>query len=242
MYRRPEAELEGSAFPGCLPFVANADLSFDHPVTFFVGENGSGKSTVLEAVADLCALPVGGGGRNELADLDTPHGESELAPLLRAAFQRKPPGGYFFRAEFQAHFASLLEKRRNDPDFLGDPYARYGGKSLHTVSHGEAFLAVLTAWTAPGIILMDEPEAALSPQRQLTLLASMQRLAERGDVQFVIATHSPILLTFPGATLLSFDGSTIAPTRLEDTAHYQITRGILECPERYWRHLSDGRQ
>jgi predicted ATPase len=98
---------------------------------------------------------------------------------------------------------------------------------------------VLTSWMTPGIILMDEPEAALSPQRQLSLLASMMSLARGGRVQFVIATHSAILLTFPDAHILSFDGPTIARTRLEDTAHYQITRGILESPERYWKHLVD---
>lgn len=238
VYLRPGADFDRTVFPGSLPFVSDLDFEFNNPVTFFVGENGSGKSTMLEAVADLCGLPVGGGGRNELADLSTPHAASELAPLLRAAFGIKPRGGYFFRAEFQAHFASLLEQRRADPDFPADPYGRYGGRSLHALSHGEGFLAVLTSWMSPGVILMDEPEAALSPQRQLTLLAGMQRLARQGDVQFVIATHSPVLLTFPGATLLSFDGCSVEQTRLEETAHYQITRGILECPERYWKHLS----
>jgi predicted ATPase len=237
--RRPGVELDSSTFPGSLPFVPDLDVAFDTAVTFFVGENGSGKSTLLEAVAELCELPVGGGGRNELGDGRTPHTQSELAPALRAGFRRKPPSGYFFRAEFQAHFATLLEERRADPDFLGDPYARYGGRSLHTRSHGEAFLEVLTSWMAPGIILMDEPEAALSPQRQLSLLASMMPLARGGRVQFIVATHSAILLTFPDACILSFDGPSIARTRLEDTAHYQITRGILESPERYWKHLVD---
>jgi len=89
----------------------------------------------------------------------------------------------------------------------------------------------------PGIILMDEPESALSPQRQLTLLVRMAHLAKRGDIQFIIATHSPILLTFPGATIFSFDNGEIATVRLEETAHYQITRGILESPDRYWKQL-----
>jgi predicted ATPase len=224
-------------YPGDLPFVPSFDLGFTSPVTFLVGENGCGKSTVLEALAEICELPVGGGGRNELADLRGLHPRSDLGPLVRGVFRRKPADGYFFRAEFQAHFASLLERRRADPDFWGDPYARYGGRSLHTRSHGEAFLEVFRAWMAPGIVLMDEPEAALSPQRQLALLAKMAELAESGSAQFIIATHSPILLTYPGATLLAFEGPRIAPTRLEDTSHYQITKGILEAPEQYWRHL-----
>lgn len=237
VYIRPDVELPDTTFPGTLPFARSLNISFTHPVTFFVGENGSGKSTVVEAIAELCGLPAGGGGRNDLADLRVPHGQSALAPFLRAAFRSKPRDGYFFRAEFQAHFASLLESREADPDFPGDPYARYGGQSLHTRSHGEAFLAVFSSWLKPGIILMDEPEAALSPQRQLTLLAGMAKLARESAVQFIVATHSPILLTFPGATLLSFDEGRIEPTRLEDTAHYQITRGILDAPDRYWRHL-----
>jgi len=238
VFIRPDAKLRDDEFPGTLPFIRDLDLRFTEAVTFFVGENGSGKSTVAEAIADLSGLPVGGGGRNELADLRAPHGRSELAPFLRAAFRKRPRDGYFFRAEFQAHFASLLEQREADPDFLGDPYARYGGRSLHTRSHGEAFLSIFSSWMTPGLVVMDEPEAALSPQRQLSLLTQMARLVRRGDAQFVIATHSPILMTFPGATLLHFEAGRIEPTRLEDTSHYHITKGILEHPERYWQHLS----
>lgn len=226
-------------FPANLPFVRSLDISFSNPVTFFVGENGSGKSTVMEAIAAICGLPAAGGGRNELADLNAPHSRSELEPFVRGAFRRRPLSGYFFRAEFQAHFASVLEQRRADPDFMrsGDPYARYGGRSLHTRSHGEAFLEVFSSWLRPGIILMDEPEAALSPQRQLTLLSKMAKLARSANVQFIVATHSPIILTFPNAALLSFDGTHITPTRLEETSHFHITKGILDSPQRYWKHL-----
>ncbi len=234
---RRDIELDGATFPTSLPFVRGLNLTFDDPVTFFVGENGSGKSTLLEAIAELCGLPVGGGGRNELGDLRVPHTRSELSPSIRAGFRRRPRDGDFFRAEFQAHFASLLEQRHDDPDLRRNPYARYGGRSLHTLSHGEAFLAMFRSWMTPGIILMDEPEAALSPQRQLALLVQMAKLSHTADVQFIIATHSPILLTFPGAALFSFDGGAIEKIAFRDTAHYQITRGILEDPERYWHHL-----
>lgn len=238
MYLRTDIGVDQNRFPMSLPFTRDLDLQFHSAVTFFVGENGSGKSTLIEAIAELCHLPVGGGGRNELADLKTPQARSELAPFLRAAFKRKPHDGYFFRAEFHSHFASLLDQRRADPDFFGDPYARYGGRSLHARSHGEAFLAMFSAWMYPGIILMDEPESALSPQRQLALLAQMVKLMRRGNVQFIIATHSPIILTFPGAVLLSLDRGAITQTALQDTEHYQITRGILANPEQYWRHLT----
>ena len=234
---RPDLQLDREAFPTSLPFLPGLGLRFGTAVTFFVGENGSGKSTLLEAIASLCGLPVGGGGKNEVGDLQAPHTRSELAPFLLGTFRRKPRDGYFFRAEFQAHFASLLDARKNDPDFLGDPFARYGGRSLHTRSHGEAFLEVFASWMRPGIILMDEPEAALSPQRQLALLVQMAHLCRTQLVQLIIATHSPIMLTFPGASLLSFDGGAIEPVSLEDTAHYQITRGILQDPEKYWHRL-----
>ncbi len=234
---RPGAEPDPDCYPGSLPFLRDFDLRLDGAVTFFIGENGSGKSTLIEAIAQLCGLPVAGGGRNELSDRYAPHASSELAPILRASFRRRPSDGYFFRAEFQAHFATLLEQRRADPDFLGNPYARYGGRSLHSRSHGEAFLSMFTAWMNPGIILMDEPEAALSPQRQLALLVQMAALARTGTVQFIVATHSPVLMTFPDAVLLSFDHGQIERTRLEDTDHYQITRGILDNPGQYWNHL-----
>jgi predicted ATPase len=233
----PERIPLGSGYPFTLPFVRQLDLRLESPVTFFVGENGAGKSTLIEAIACLCRLPVSGGGRNELAGRHGPDAVSPLAPALRPAFRRRPPDPYFLRAEFQAHFASLLDARREDPEFLDDPYGRYGGQSLHTRSHGEAFLAILEHRIRAGLFLLDEPESALSPQRQLVLLAHMWRQVSAGKSQFIVATHSPILLTFPGADLVTFDGGALARVKLEDTSHYQITRGILHNAESYWNHL-----
>lgn len=226
-------------YPFHLPLIRSLDLQFTSPVTFFVGENGTGKSTVIEALAVLCRLPVSGGSRNELSARHGPDARSPLAPALRPAFRRQPPDGYFLRAEFQAHFASLLDARNEDPDFTmsGDPYAAYGGRSLHTRSHGEAFLAILQNRIRRGLFLFDEPESALSPQRQLVLLAHMAMMAATGNAQFVVATHSPILLTFPGSQILRFDGEAISEISLEETSHYQITRGILQNPAAYWKHL-----
>ena len=119
------------------------------------------------------------------------------------------------------------------------PYARYGGRSLHTRSHGEAFLSILQNRIRSGLLLFDEPESALSPQRQLALLAHMSPLVAAGKSQFIIATHSPILLTFPGAQILSFDGDLLRPASLEDTSHFQITKGILQNPSLYWKHLQE---
>ncbi len=233
----PDRIPPGGGYPFTLSFVRQLDLRLESPVTFFVGENGTGKSTLIEAIASLCRLPVSGGGRNELAGRHGPDAVSPLAPALRPAFRRRPPDAYFLRAEFQAHFASLLDARDEDPEFLGNPYGRYGGRSLHTRSHGEAFLAILEHRIREGLFLLDEPESALSPQRQLVLLAQMWGQVSAGKSQFIVATHSPILLTFPGADLVTFDGGTLARVKLEETSHYQITRGILHHPDSYWKHL-----
>ena len=236
----PERIADPGAYPFTMPFVPKLNLRFTKPVTFFVGENGTGKSTILEAIAPLCRLPVSGGSRNEREAGHGPENENKLSRAMRPTFRTYPPDGYFLRAEFQAHFASLLDERASDPSFNGNPYFLYGGKSLHQSSHGEAFLAVLSNRVRSGIYLFDEPEAALSPQRQLSLLTIMYDQAESGESQFIIATHSPILLTYPGADIVSFDDGELNRVTLEETSHYQITRSILDNPERYWRYIREG--
>ncbi len=233
LYTVPERlAAEPKEFPFTLPFLRGLDLSLDRPMTFFVGENGSGKSTLLEAIADMCGFQSGGGSTGDL------YQQFESRPLLsrvlRPRFRHKPRDGWFFRAETLVNFATLLEERKRDPDFLGDPYQYYGGKSLHLRSHGEAFLEVFQQRIHEGLFLIDEPEAALSPQRQLTLMYLLQDRVKRRGAQFIIATHSPILLTFPGSTIIDFDNPQLPTTTLRETKHYQITRGILERPERYW--------
>ena len=218
-------------------------LDFTNSVTFFVGENGSGKSTLIEAIAALCRFPVSGGGANDATNRFGPEKESELAQSLYPHFKKRHRDGYFFRAEFYAHFANLLDERARDPEFKGangekmDPFRRYGGKSLHARSHGESFLALLQNRFNSGVYLMDEPESALSPQRQLTLLAMIADRVSKGKSQFIIATHSPILMTYPGATIINFDSTSLETIALEDTNHYTLTRDILQNPAMYWQHL-----
>jgi len=239
---QPDRVESWTAYPFHLPFVRNLRLDFTTPLTFLIGENGSGKTTLIEAIADICRLPIGGGGRTELADdLKVERPRSLLAGALRPRFRERPWDGYFVRAENLVRLADLLDERKRDPDFLGDPYFSYGGRSLHERSHGEAFIALFEHRLQPGgILIMDEPEAALSPQRQLSLLAQLHAFLESGQTQVFIATHSPILMTFPGATLLEIREDEIVETRLEETSHYQVTRGILDHPERYWKHLRGG--
>jgi predicted ATPase len=135
-----------------------------------------------------------------------------------------------------AHYGQLLAAREVDPDFLGDPYARYGGKPILAQSHGEGFLAIMQNRIGKGLYLLDEPEAALSPQRQLVLMALLAARAREG-AQFIIATHSPILMTIPGAHILQIEGANITRVALEDTDHFQITKSVLENPAAFWRHL-----
>ena len=235
--RSPDSPLDSSSFPGNLKFVSNLRLQFDHPVTFFVGENGSGKSTLLEAIAVVAGLPIAGGGTNELGASHGLNEKSLLADALRVGFKRRPKDGYFLRADLQPHFASLLDQRQADPDFLDNPYKLYGGGQLHRLSHGEAFLAIMKNRFTRGLFLLDEPESALSPQRQLSLLTLIHELASHGHAQFIIATHSAILLTYPEAQIVSFDAGELNRICLTETSHYQITKGILQSPEAYWKHL-----
>lgn len=230
---------DATIFPFSLGSLSRLSVELTAPVTFLVGENGCGKSTLIEAIADASGLPASGGSKADLASRTGPPTSTELGRALRPAFRQRPRDGYFFRAEHMSHFAELLDERREDPDFRGDPYMYFGGRSLHTRSHGEAFLAIFQNRLSEGLLLMDEPESALSPQRQLVLLAHLARMVRTGNTQLIIATHSPILMTFPGAQILSLNDSSITPVTLEETSHYQITKGILEAPTRYWRHLLD---
>ncbi len=226
-------------FPFNFSWMKELELEFPSSVTFFVGENGSGKSTLLEAIAGLSGFPVWGGGRNDLSDQFGPERESELAQAIYPHFRKRPRDGYFFRAEYYAQFASLLDARKRDKDFKGDPYGRYGGQSLHTRSHGESFLALLENRLTNGLFLLDEPESALSPKRQLALMAMMVRRIKQGKSQFIIATHSPILMTFPGATVVSFDSPTLESIDYRKSEHFLVTNGILDNPDQYWKHLRE---
>jgi predicted ATPase len=134
------------------------------------------------------------------------------------------------RAETFFNFATYLEN-------VGSSFLAYGGKSLHEQSHGEAFLALFENRIEDGVYLLDEPEAALSPGRQLTFLSILHQLASMKVAQFVIATHSPILLTLPGATVLSIEEGRLREVSYRDTEHFQLTRDFLNAPERYHRHL-----
>lgn len=208
------------------------------PVTFFVGENGTGKSTLLEAVAVAYGFNPEGGTKN--FNFSTEDSHSELWKALTLVKRGYASDGFFLRAESFYNVASNIDQMDREPSFGGRVIDSYGGVSLHHRSHGESFLALVeNRFGGHGVYLLDEPEAALSPTRQLTLLAHIHRLVE-ADSQFIIATHSPILMAYPGAEILEFSEEGIRPAAYRETEHYQITRRFLEDPERMLRYLLEG--
>jgi predicted ATPase len=213
-------------YPFSLPAVRQLDrLEFHPAVTFFVGENGSGKSTLLEAIAIGCGFNAEGGSKN--FNFSTQASHSKLHEHLRIAKGfRRPRDGYFLRAESFYNVSTEIDR-------IGSGiHASYGGKSLHVQSHGEGFMALLMhRLGGQGLYILDEPEAALSPQRQLAALAQIHRLVKRGS-QFIIATHSPILMAYPDATIYACTEDGVAPINYLDTEHYKVTRDFLANPKR----------
>jgi len=222
----PQAEIDLDSYPFTIPAVRALGVLEPHPdVTFFVGENGAGKSTVLEAIAVALGMPAEGGTRN------VHRAQQDVSPLHRMLKLVKgwkmPRASYFLRAESLFNVFTYLDQ-------LGP-----GGRpSLHLKSHGEAFLEVLQDFRRDGLYLLDEPEAALSPNRQLAALALIDKLVKQG-CQFIIATHSPILLAYPNAKILSFDAGGIREIAYEDTEHYAITRDFLNHYPRRLQQLLD---
>ena len=203
------------------------EISFSGPVTFFVGENGSGKSTLLEAIAVAYGFNPEGGTKNYVFSTYDSHSELHDAVRIRRGV-RRAWGGYFLRAE---SFYNVATKEMEYAD------GAHPSLRLHERSHGESFLAMAQKYFRPGgLFLLDEPEAALSPSRQLTLLVEIDRCA-KGGAQFVIATHSPILLGLPGAEILSFDGGKIHPCEYEETESYEVTSMFINHREQLLRRL-----
>jgi predicted ATPase len=217
--------------PFDLPFVRHLDVDLSSPVTLFVGENGSGKSTLLEAIAALARLPVAGGSRNELADAESEN--SNLASALRPKFRAKPPDAFFFRADGLADFARILDRRKADPDFIhgsggkADPYDLYGKKSLRELSHGQSVNFLLRSRSTGGLFLFDEPEAAISPARQLLFVEYLKECVDSGRCQFILATHSPILMTIAGARILDFDQAGLPPIDARATKHWGAFASVI---------------
>lgn len=216
-------------------FIKNGLLELDCPVSFFVGENGTGKSTLIEAVAVRYGFNPEGGTKNfSFSTEDTHSSLYRHLTLSRTAFAND---GFFLRAEGMYNAYSYINRldgiQSNAPKIISS----YGGVSLHEQSHGESFLSVVqNRFGGNGLYILDEPEAALSPLRQMTLLCEIDRLV-KSNSQFIIATHSPVLMAYPDAAIYQLDNEGIKRISYDECEHVNIYRRFLEAPERTIKHL-----
>ncbi|MGE0009407.1 MAG: AAA family ATPase [Candidatus Babeliales bacterium] len=232
--------IDNTHYPFCVPIIKNLqELSFPSQVTFFIGENGTGKSTLLEAIAYHAGFGAEGGSKNiafKTSGNEVYSGTQNLSDHLTLSWRQKPKDGYFFRAESFYNVANYIDYLQKECG--GAAYDAYGGKSLHAQSHGESFLSFFKNRVGKGgFFILDEPEAALSPQRQLALLIIINELTKHSNTQFIIATHSPILLAYPQSTIYSCDDTTLKTIEYTDTPHYQITKDFLNNPAYYLETL-----
>jgi predicted ATPase len=206
------------------------DMKFHPKVTFLVGENGSGKSTLIEALAIAWGFNAEGGSKN--FNFNTAQAHSDLHKHLRLIKgPKRAKDGFFLRAESYFNVATNIDNLDAIPSFSPKVSASYGGRSLHEQSHGESFFALLEhRLRGNGLYIFDEPEAALSPSRQLSMLVRMHDLIA-DDSQFIIATHSPILMAYPEAWIYQITSSGIDRVAYEDTDHFQLTKAFLNRPQ-----------
>jgi predicted ATPase len=227
-------------YPFSIPAIGGLDeLRFEQPVTFFIGQNGAGKSTLLEAIAVASGMNPEGGGRN--FNFSTRASHSGLKDYLRLTRgPRRRRDAFFLRAESYFNLATNIEELDRVPSLSAPPIINsYGGKSLHEQSHGESFFALfLNRLGGDGLYLFDEPEAALSPTRQLAFLSRLHDLVQAGS-QFLIATHSPILMAYPQAQIYLLADGPPQLVAYRDTEHYTVTRNFLTRTDRMLEILMD---
>ncbi|PAD21184.1 AAA family ATPase [Terribacillus saccharophilus] len=236
MSLKDESSALPNHFPFSLPVIQKlGKLSFHPNVTYIIGENGMGKSTLLEAIAVALGFNPEGGSRNfSFSSYESHSNLHEQIRIVRGG--NRPRDGYFFRAETFYNVATNIEEM--DREGYGRKIIdSYGGKSLHEQSHGEAFFAAfMERFSENGLYILDEPEAALSPIRQLSMLARIDELVEKGS-QFIISTHAPLLMAYPDSKILLLDAEGIEEVQLEATQHYSIMKQFFEDRGRLLHHL-----
>jgi predicted ATPase len=227
-----------AAYPFCLPFLQKEfDLGFDRAITIIVGENGTGKSTLLEAIGALAGYDEAGGGKGYMPvdhswALEKMGGR--LSTALRASWLPKITKGWFFRAESFFSVARYLDKAAKDDPFGGPP------PDFLSHSHGEGFLRFFEErCRRQGIFIFNEPESALSPSRQIEFLKLLRRMDQSGLSQVIMATHSPMLMAFPNARLLQLTKYGLDPVRVEDTEHYRLMREFWTNPKAFIETMMD---
>jgi len=214
-------------YPFCLSAVKHLDSLELHPaVTFIIGENGSGKSTLLEAIAVAWGFNPEGGTLNFRFETRSSH--STLHEYIRLSRGiGKPRDGFFLRAESFFNVATEIEKLDREPSFTPPVIRSYGGRSLHEQSHGESFLAlIMNRFSGNGLYILDEPEAALSPSRQMSMIARMHELV-RSNSQFIVATHSPVIMAYPNAFIYLLTEDGIGRIDYTETEHYRVMRDFI---------------
>jgi predicted ATPase len=235
--RPPDKRSYLSNIPAVKHLADKRSLSFSKNVTFFVGENGTGKSTLIEAIAVAYGFNPEGGTKN--FNFSTNQNHSDLWKHLTLSKSKFAKDGFFLRAESFYNVATNIEEMDKEPSFAPPVINSYGGVSLHHQSHGESFMTLVqNRFSGNGVYILDEPEAALSPMRLLTLIVEIDNLVKK-DSQFIIATHSPMLMAFPNAEILEFSESGIKSVDYRDTGHYNITRRFLENPDKMLKYLLD---
>jgi predicted ATPase len=228
-----------NTFPFCLNGIKSLEtIKLNPAVTFFIGENGSGKSTLLEAIAVVCGFNPEGGTKN--FKFGTRESHSNLWKYIRLSRSyRRPKDGFFLRAESFFNVATEIERLDSEFSFGPPVINSYGGVSLHEQSHGESFWSlVMNRFGGNGIYILDEPEAALSPSRQMALITRIHDLVLK-DSQFIISTHSPILMSYPNATLYQIGENGISEMDYTETEHFLVTKEFLNNHERMLRVLMD---
>ena len=227
-------------FPFNIPAIKDIDLLIKQPILIISHDNGSDKSTLLKCIATHCGFNLNGGNQNHLYGISPELDEiNKLVSCMRFEWNTKVYDGFFMRSDSFSNFTNFIDEQAKE---YGEKksYSYYGGKSLNKQSHGESFLSLfINRFDKKGIYILDEPEAALSPNKILEFMFLIKQLSDTGKAQFIIATHSPILMAYPDAQFVYIKNNEIKEMNYVETDHYIITKNFLDNPERYFHYLFD---